>query len=173
MNRRFVATGLGLGLCLSVGMSGIARGDEFPPRKPGLWQVDMTMAGGQMPPQQMKLCVDAATDAEMYKLGMSAGQGACSTPEIHRAGSVVTVNTSCKMGPSQVTTNAVTRFTGDTAYHTDVNAKFDPPMGGMSQSGMTQDAKWSGPCPAGMQPGDVLMGNGMKMNFRQMLGGKQ
>ena len=38
---------------------------------------------------------------------------------------------------------------------------------------MTQDAKWTGPCPADMAPGDVLMGNGMKMNIKQMLGGKQ
>jgi hypothetical protein len=153
--------------------SGTARGDEFPPRKAGLWQIDMAMPGGQMPPQQMKMCIDAATDAEMYRLGMSAGQGMCNAPEIHRSGSTVTVGSVCTMGPSKVTTQAVTRFTGDTAYHTDANTKFDPPMAGHDASAMTQDAKWAGPCPADMVPGDMLMGNGMKMNIKQMLGGKQ
>jgi hypothetical protein len=160
-------------LLAGAAASGTARGDEFPPRKAGLWQIDMAMPGGQMPPQQMKMCIDAATDAEMYRLGMSAGQGMCNAPEIHRSGSTVTVGSVCTMGPSKVTTQAVTRFTGDTAYHTDANTKFDPPMAGHDASAMTQDAKWAGPCPADMVPGDMLMGNGMKMNIKQMLGGKQ
>ena len=97
----------------------------------------------------------------------------CDAPEIHRSGSTVTVGTVCTMGESKVTTQAVTKFTGDTAYHTDANTKFDPPMAGHDASAMTQDAKWAGPCPADMVPGDMLMGNGMKMNIKQMLGGKQ
>jgi hypothetical protein len=160
-------------LLAGAAASGTARGDEFPPRKAGLWQIDMAMPGGQMPPQQMKMCIDAATDTEMYRLGMSAGQGMCNAPDIHRSGSTVTVGSVCTMGPSKVTTQAMTRFTGDTAYHTDANTKFDPPMAGHDASVMTQDAKWAGACPADMVPGDVLMGNGMKMNIKQMLGGKQ
>jgi hypothetical protein len=77
------------------------------------------------------------------------------------------------MGQSQMTSQAVTKFTGDTAYHTDANTKFDPPMAGRDSSVVTQDAKWTGPCPADMEPGDVVMGNGMKVNIKQMLSGKQ
>jgi Protein of unknown function (DUF3617) len=171
---RVTAT-ISLGALLLVGAAALvpACGDEFPPRKAGLWQIDMAMPGMQMPPQQMKMCIDPATDAEMYKLGMSASKGMCDVPDIHRSGSTVTVGTVCKMGESQVTTQAVTKFTGDTAYHTDANTRFDPPMAGHDTSAMTQDAKWTGPCPADMVPGDVLMGNGMKMNIKQMLGVKQ
>ena len=73
---RVTAT-ISLGALLLVGAAafGSARGDEFPPRKAGLWQIDMAMPGGQMPPQQMKMCIDPATDAEMYKLGMNASRG--------------------------------------------------------------------------------------------------
>jgi hypothetical protein len=173
MVRMAAAIRLSAVLLVSAAASGTARGDEFPPRKAGLWQIDMAMPGGQMPPQQMKMCIDPATDAEMYKLGMSASKGMCDVPDIHRSGSTVTVGTVCKMGESQVTTQAVTKFTGDTAYHTDANTRFDPPMAGHDTSAMTQDAKWAGPCPADMVPGDMLMGNGMKMNIKQMLGGKQ
>ena len=96
---RVTAT-ISLGALLLVGAAafGSARGDEFPPRKAGLWQIDMAMPGGQMPPQQMKMCIDPATDAEMYKLGMNASQGMCDAPDIHRSGSTVTVGTVCKMG---------------------------------------------------------------------------
>jgi hypothetical protein len=136
MDRMSATISLGALLLVGAAAFGSARGDEFPPRKAGLWQIDMAMPGGQMPPQQMKMCIDPATDAEMYKLGMSASRGSCDAPDIHRSGSTVTVGTVCKMGESQ-------------------------------------DARWAGPCPADMVPGDMLMGNGMKMNIKQMLGGKQ
>ncbi len=173
MNRLTVTVRMCAVLLSGAAACGVARADDFPPRKAGLWQVEMTMAGGQMPPQQMKMCVDPATDAEMYRLGMNASQGMCDKPDIRRSGSTVTVNTLCKMGDSNISTQAVTRFTGDTAYHTDINTKFDPPLAGRNATTMAQDAKWTGPCPADMEAGDVMMGNGMKMNIKQMLGGKQ
>jgi hypothetical protein len=170
---RTVAIVLGAALAVGAAGGGSARADDFPPRKAGLWQVEITMPMAQMPPQQMKMCIDPATDAEMYRLGMSAAQGMCDKPEIHRSGSTVTIDSLCKMGDSKVQTRAVTTFTGDTAYHTDASTKFDPPMSGRDQSSMKQDARWTGPCPADMTAGDVVMGNGMKMNVKQMLGGKQ
>ncbi len=173
MDRFTAVVTLGAVLAASGAACGAARADDFPPRKAGLWQVEMTMSVAQMPPQQMKMCIDPATDAEMYKLGMSATQGMCDKPDIHRSGSTVTVSTVCKLGDSKISTQAVTKFTGDTAYRTEATTKFDPPMNGHDQSTMTQDAKWSGPCPADMTAGDVVMGNGMKMNIKQMLGGKQ
>jgi hypothetical protein len=151
---------------------GVARADDFPPRKPGLWQIEMSMPGGPMPPQQIKMCLDPATDAEMYKLGMNASQSMCDKPEISRNGSTVTVDTVCKTGQSRKTTHAVIKFTGDTAYHTDARIRTDPPVGGRGDMTMMQDAKWTGLCPADMQPGDVAMGNGMKMNMKQMLSDK-
>jgi hypothetical protein len=153
-------------------LAGHAWADDFPARKPGLWQVDMAMTGGPMPPQQMKMCIDTATDSEMYKLGMNASQGMCSKPDISRSGSTVTINSVCKLGDTQANTHTVTKFTGDSVYHTDATTKFNPPMMGRAEQSIAQDAKWTGPCPADMQPGDVTMGNGMKMNIKQMLGGK-
>jgi hypothetical protein len=151
-------------------LGGLAWADDLPPRKPGLWQVDMTMPGAPTQMRGMQMCIDATTDAAMYKMGMSASQGACSKNEIHRSGSTVTADAVCKFGDSQMTTQAVTKFTGDTAYHTDIHTKFDPPMMGRSESVMAQDAKWAGPCPPDLQPGDVVMANGMKMNIKTMAG---
>lgn len=161
---------LSLSALLLLGVS--AKADDFPPRKPGLWQIDMAMPGGPMPPQQLKMCIDTATDAAMYKMGMNASEGMCSKPNIVRNGSTLTIDSSCKMGETKATTHAVTKFTGETAYHTDVNTKLDPPMAGHAEQTMTQDAKWAGPCPADMVPGDVTMPNGMKMNVKDMLGNK-
>lgn len=145
-----------------------ARADDLPKRKPGLWEVTMHTARGNMPPQVIKLCIDAATDAAMYKLGMNAAQGMCSRNDIHRSGDVATVDSECKMGDMKMTSHAVVTFTGDSAYKTDIQSHFDPPMMGRSDSSMTQEAKWTGACPADMQPGDMVGPNGMKMNLKSM-----
>jgi hypothetical protein len=168
-----LAKGLGALVVFAAAASWPAYADDLPQRKAGLWQVDMANPGGQMPPQQMKMCIDANTDAEMYKMGMSAAQGMCSKPDIHRSGDTMTTNSQCKMDQTQITTQSVTKFNGDSAYHTDINSKFNPPMMGHSDSVMTQDAKWVGACPADLVPGDVVMANGMKVNIKQMMGNQK
>jgi hypothetical protein len=154
-----------------IGCAAQAHAQDFPPRKPGLWQIDMAVSAAPAP-QQMKMCIDAGTDAEMYKMGLNAAQGMCGKPLISRSGSTVTVDSTCKMGEMRTTTHAVTKFTGDTVYHTEADSKLEPPVAGRDQSKVTQDGKWVGPCPADMAPGDMTMANGMKMNVRQMLGTK-
>jgi hypothetical protein len=167
---QLMAAGVGLGTLLLFGAA--VRADDFPPRKPGLWQIEMAMQGRQMPAQKMTMCIDATTDAELYKLGLNASQGMCDKPAIARSGSTVTVDAVCRIGESRTATHSVTVYSGDTAYHTDASTKIDPPIGGHGDSAMMQDAKWVGSCPADMQPGDMSMGNGMKMNVKQMLSGK-
>jgi hypothetical protein len=152
---------------LACGVIG-ARADDLPTRKAGLWEVTMHMATANMPTQTMKFCTDAATDASLYKFGMNAAQGMCSRYDLHRTGNVATVDTECKMGDMKMTAHSVMTFTGDSAYHTETKSHFDPPMMGRSDSSMTQEAKWTSPCPADMQPGDMIGPNGMKMNMKSM-----
>ncbi len=152
---------------LAVAAAG-ARADDLPQRKAGLWEITMHMATGNMPMQTLKFCTDAATDAEMYKFGMNTMQGMCSRYDIHRNGAVATIDTECKMGDMKMTSRSVMTFTGDAAYKTDIQSHFDPPMMGHANSSMTQEAKWTGPCPADMQPGDMVGPNGMKMNMKSM-----
>lgn len=145
-----------------------ARADDMPTRKAGLWEVTMHMPIANMAPQVMKFCTDAATDAALFKLGMNAAQGMCSRQDMHRSGSVVTVDTECKMGETNMTSHSVMTFTGDTAYQTESKSHFDPPMMGRSESTMTQEAKWTGPCPADMQAGDMIGPNGVKLNMKSL-----
>ena len=106
---------------------------DLPTRKPGLWEVTLNMPGGKMPPREMKFCTDAETDAALYKLGMNAAQGICSRNDIQRSGNVVTMDSECKLGDTKMTSRAVMTFTGDSAYHTDIQSHFDPPIMGRSE----------------------------------------
>ena len=157
---------------LGAATCGAVRAQDLPLRKPGLWQIDMAMPAAPGP-QQMRMCIDSDTDAEMYKMGMNSARGTCDKPIVKRNGSTVTIDSVCKMGETRMTTHAVTRFTADTAYRTEADTRMEPPMPGRGEMKITQDGKWVGPCPADMTPGDVTMGNGAKMNVKQMLGGKQ
>jgi hypothetical protein len=145
---------------------------DMPPRKPGLWLMTMTMADGGKPAREMRMCIDSSTEAAMMSIGGNMLKDACSKNEVKRDGFVVTTSAVCDMGSTRMTSQGTTRFDGDTAYHSEIHTKYDPPFMGRAISDMTQDAKWIGPCPADMQPGDVAMPNGMKMNLKTMMSGQ-
>ena len=151
----------------------IASADEFPARKPGLWEVVTTTGGTNAPPNKSKLCIDKATEEALQAFGTAATSKMCSKSQVRVSGKVVTVESTCQIGTSQQTSRSTLTFSGDTAYHTQINAHFDPPFLGKTDSVTTQDAKWSGPCPADMRPGDIVTATGMRMNIRDMPGEKR
>ena len=149
-----------------AGLGSAAKADDFPPRKPGLWEVSMSSGATQRPPMLTRLCVDATSDAAMYKASMDNPGVTCSRREVVRSGLTVTIDSICTMGQRTISSHMTTVFTSDTAYHTEMMSHFEPPIAaGRPDSGTTQDAKWIGPCPADMKPGDLVMANGVKINI--------
>lgn len=144
---------------------------DFPKRKAGLWEVTMTLPSSRTAMPSAKMCIDAATDAELLKTGTSMSRSACSKHEVHVSGKVVTIDAVCTIAANTTsTTHTTTTFTSDTAYHTDAKTHYDPPFMGRSDSTVTQDGKWAGACPADMQPGDMLLPSGVKMNVKNLSG---
>jgi hypothetical protein len=141
-----------------------ARADDYPSRKPGLWEMTMNMGSEKLPPQVVKFCIDAATDAKMREMGLSTANNMCSRHELHRSGDTLTIDAVCKMGPTAITSHTVMTMHGDDGYSSVINSHFDPPMMGKADSQMTQEAKWVGPCGPDMQPGDMMV-HGQKMRM--------
>jgi len=141
-----------------------ARADEYPPRKPGLWEV--TVHNPAIPDVTMKMCLDADTDQAFHKFSGDVRAKHCQKNDVKVTGLTVTADSQCLLGSTTVTTNAVTVFTGDGAYHVDIKTHFDPPKLGQSDVTITQDAKWTGDCPADMKPGDMDMGHGIRFNVK-------
>jgi len=155
-------------LAVLVGSSLAASADARPNRKSGLWETTVTMDQG-VPPQTMKECVDEATDAEMMKMATDTSKsmgGKCSKNEFRRTASGFETEAECAMGGSTILSKG--SFTGDftTSYQGEVTATMKPAMFGNGTSKTTITAKYLGACTAGMQPGDVTMANGMKMNMK-------
>ena len=150
----------------------IARAADYPLRKPGLWEVVTTAGSAKAPPSKTLLCIDKVTDEALHAFGSAATSKMCSKSQVKTSGNVVIVDSTCQIGTSQQTAHATMTFAGDTAYHTEIKAHFDPPFLGRSDSVTTQDAKWSGPCPADMRPGDIVTATGVRMNIRDIPTGR-
>jgi hypothetical protein len=146
---------------------------DMPTRKSGLWEIKMDFAGRKIPMQAMQQCTDAATDKLMtLNFGGSAEKN-CSKQDVSASGGTITVDSVCKIGDATTTSHAVVSGDFNSAYTVEVNSTREGgrPIPGAPPSGethLTIAAKWLGPCAAGQRPGDVMLGNGMKMNVIDM-----
>lgn len=136
-----------------------------PLRKPGLWRMTMTSQGMH---QESQLCVDKAVDEKLGLSGQRPGANPCHENKMTpRPGGGFDIESVCDLGEAGTMTSKGT-VTGDfnADYKVDMTTTTKgaaaPQMNGTRS--MTMEARWMGPCPAGMQPGDMTVA-GMKMNL--------
>ena len=153
---------------------GLAHADDFPRRKPGLWEMTMTgEAKGAHEPKSSRLCIDRAFEDCMIKKGMDV-RSTCNKRDVKASGNTITVKSVCEFGSSKLTSTGVWTYKGDTAYQMVSDGTFNPPMMGTSKTHSVQDGKWIGACPADMKPGDMVitMPGGKEMRMKMPMGGK-
>lgn len=149
-------------------------GSAEPTRKSGLWEQSMANDGKPMPLGKMRVCTDPTTDAKASLFGQKGAESMCSQHSTSRAldGSYTFAST-CNLGSGGVVTSKGTaRGDFSTAYHVHLESSVTgasvEAMNG--QHVMDMDGKYLGPCPAGVAPGDVVLGNGMKFNGAKLRG---
>jgi hypothetical protein len=154
-----------------IGFACTALAQEYPKLKPGHWELTMTMTrANNAQPQKSTMCIDEALQKEMMTMGAGMSREMCTRNEFKRDGAKYLGSAECKMGESKIISRSVMTLTGDTAYHTEINATYEPPFMGMKDSQTVLDGKYLGACPAGMAPGDFVGPNGQKFNVRNMAG---
>lgn len=134
---------------------------ELPRRKSGLWAMSVMTPGASVP-MTMQQCVDQRTDDITATMAQQTKQ-ACKS-QMKREASRIIFDSTCKFGATTAATRGV--FVGDltSSYTHESTTTFNPPMAGMREGVTKGVARWTGPCTAGMKPGDVVMSNGMKFN---------
>jgi hypothetical protein len=162
-----VTAALGSAVALGVGL------DDLPKRKPGLWEMSTASSENKGAPATSKVCIDATTDRELMNFGLGVTNQLCSKREIKVTGGVASIDMVCTVGNSQTTSHSTITYTGNNAYRAEVRAHFEPPFLGKTDSTTTQQAKWTGACPPDMKPGDLVTGNGVKINLRDLAAGKK
>lgn len=158
-----------LGLCAAGPVLAV----EMPPRKPGLWDMRMTMDGVKMPPQLAQHCIDAETDKLMSEMGSGMQKEMCAKHEMTKSGDTLVVDSVCNIGGVTTTTRAEVSGNFDSAYTVKVASKRDDSpaakkIPGPAEMKMTIEAKYAGECKKGQKPGDMTMPGGVKINVRDM-----
>jgi hypothetical protein len=170
MKRRFDARSPSSMLLLGLAAASLAGGAlaaDTPKRKTGLWEINTKMEG--MPSMgAMQQCIDQNTDDLMQQRAKKEKTD-CSVMDVKPQGSKVTMHSVCKFDGTTATTDAVFIGAFDSAYKGEMKTRYQPPMHGMSESKMTMEAKWLGPCKPGQKPGDVIMPNMKGMNMNEMM----
>jgi len=162
-----------IGLALAA-VAFAAPAQEFPKLKAGLWEVNTTAvnptSGKKDQPRMTMMCLDDSVQREMYTVSTGMMSGMCSKHEIKVAGNKVTTLANCDLGITKMQSQAVMTLAGNTSYHTEARATFDPPLNGAKESTTVIDGKHVGACKPGQQPGDMTLPGGQTVNVRQFMG---
>src|SRR5262245_38977452 len=154
MSVRFpMRTAIGATLLAAAAIAAAAA-EEFPKLKAGLWQINMTSgkADGR-PPRVSTMCLDDSVQRELYRMSTGMAAGMCSKHEIKIVGNKVTTVANCDLGITKMQSQAVMTLTGNTSYHTEARASFDPPLNGAKEQATVIDGKHIGACKPGQKPG--------------------
>jgi hypothetical protein len=145
---------------------------DIPARKAGEWEIVMSLAGKtKMPAMTMRMCLDAKTDAEMMKAGLSLSKDRCSRQEMSRDGDTITIDSACSFGPMKTTSHIVVSGDFQSAYTVKVASSIEGGPAAMpKKSEMTQTARWLGATCDGLKPGEMTMPNGMKIDATKAFG---
>lgn len=170
MKRRLDTRSLSPLLLLGLAAAALAGGAlaaDTPKRKSGLWEINTQMEG--MPSMgAMQQCIDQNTD-DLMQQSAKKEKIDCSVMDVKPQGNKLTMHSVCKFEGTTATTDAVFIGAFDSAYKGDMKTRYNPPMHGVSESKMTMEARWLGPCKPGQKPGDVIMPNMKNMNINEMM----
>jgi hypothetical protein len=143
-----------------------APADELPSRKAGLWEVKTNIDNRNGSGATVQQCVDASTDQMMQSSAGPLAQAACSRRTVEKSGNTLTIDSTCTLASQTATSHAVITGSFDSAYTMTVTSRSGALPGGKMT--ITIRAKWLGPCTTDQKPGDMIMGNGVKMNILEL-----
>ncbi len=159
------------GAAMAATIAARAQAIDLPARKPGLWDMKMvTEKPAGIPGFSAQMCIDAATDRDLFDFGLKMSKESCRRYEVKRTGSAWIIDADCNIGPVKSATK--TTISGDFQSNIDVRIEGTseglPGTKGPQPTLITQTAKWTSACTNGMRPGDISLGGGIRMNVKQV-----
>jgi len=154
-----------------------ASAQEMPTPKPGLWEMTVTEANA--PTRIVQHCVDDTAIKAMRLIWWHPDQKVCTSPQISRSSSAITVDRMCQLGGSKTTDRAVVTGNLNSAYMVALTVSefisaestmvTEGPSGLISRKGpftwdrlTTIEAKWLGECTVYMEPGEIFTVGGKR-----------
>ena len=118
--------------------------------KSGLWEIRPSPAAPTASASTSRMCLDDAMQKQMYRHGRRHARcrDMCSKHDMQPPATACTVDVVCNIGGStDALRTSVMTVNGDTAYRTEINATYDPPFMGMTESKTVLDGE-HGSAPA-------------------------
>ena len=146
----------------------------LPRRKPGLWEMTMTLQGEDQPPMVTRMCLDAATEAKSSIWGNEMTREMCSKNEMRRQldGSWK-FSSVCNMGSGGVTRSDGSA-TGDLTTNYVIRMKSSTSGAELEmmnrESAMSIASRRIGPCEPGQRGGDMIMNGRVIANMNDLPG---
>jgi hypothetical protein len=143
-----------------------ALSSELPSRKPGLWEVKTSIENVNAPARVIRQCIDAATDQMLQSIAGPFDPASCPERNVQSSANSTTIDFKCTVGGKPATARSLITGSLDSAYTMTVTAQSDRSAGGGMT--MTMEGKWLGACAADQKPGDIVLGNGVKINVPEL-----
>ena len=135
-------------------------GAEPPPLKEGLWSIhnrEVDAPSNRKIDFTSTLCRSHASDQRARQAADRRKQCTSVSESLHA--NEYTVESRCKIKGSVVESKSTTLFRSDST-HTEEHVTYTPALNGITASTLIQDQKYLGKCPAGAEPGDLMLPNG-------------
>jgi hypothetical protein len=175
MAAQATSSALAVAMAASLLAAPASAAQEFPKLKSGLWtSITTTQGRDKGDPHPSTLCLDDSVQQDMYRMSVGMMAGLCSKRDLRITGNKVTSEAVCDLGMTKMRSSSVMTLNGNTAYHTEIRASFDPPLKGTPADSLTIiDGRHVGDCKDGQKPGDMTLPNGQQMNIRNWMNGKK
>ena len=140
-------------------------------RREGLWRQTVMRDGRSTLLGPMRACIDAATDAKMTMIGHAVGGARCTRADARQPDGSIRFHTVCSFGRAGIvdSTGAVSGdFSSTYRLHATSEVRGSP-YASMNGAHVTDiSARYVGPCPSGMSPGEIIIGPGLKVNLDRL-----
>lgn len=144
--------------------------EDTPSRKPGLWQIQLTIDDGSYAIPASQMCIDASAEKRLTLAGAQMDRKACSTYLVSRQRDGTWVIHSVCQLDANTTAKTDGVASGDFLSTYSINAtgvtSGSPNSNRNGSHRVAINAKWLGSCPVGQHGGDVTI-NGKTTNALQ------
>ncbi len=142
-----------------------------PVRRSGLWEQTIQRDGKAPGQHGVQICLDTARDDRLWVFGPPGPSDSCRRRISRDSGGAYHFASICRVG-DQATITSTGVATGDFVSRYQVRSVLTVSGAPISELDGRHDiqlvARYRGPCPAGMAPGQVTLGRGLKIDVRRL-----
>lgn len=138
---------------------------EAPQLKEGFWSIHSVATdqpSGKKREMTRSICRNHAYDDYVREKAKKIPP-TCKIITDSSSGGTTIMETECTVQDTVVHSKTTTTISSETAVHSETHTTYAPPLAGNSELTMAMDQTYTGACPEGVEPGDMMTPDGKKV----------